>query len=112
MSAALEVRGIGSSIAVTWQWIGNLIISASFLTMLNSLGAAGTYGLFAGFCFLTFGFIYFCYPESAGLSLEETGTLFTDGFGVRKADQIRAAKKSKRDLEEDSPEGSVHAKAG
>ncbi|ORY90306.1 general substrate transporter [Leucosporidium creatinivorum] len=95
----LEVRGIGSSIAVTFQWGGNLIISSTFLTMLNSLGAAGTYGLFAGFCFLTFVFIYFAYPESAGLTLEETGTLFNDGFGVKKADQIRHAKANKRDLE-------------
>jgi hypothetical protein len=31
---------------------GNLIISATFLTMLKSLGAAGTYGLFSGFCFV------------------------------------------------------------
>lgn len=48
---------------------------------------------------LTFVFIYFAYPESAGLTLEETGTLFLDGFGVRKADQIRHAKANKRDLE-------------
>lgn len=43
---------------------------------------------------ITFVFIYFCYPEGAGLTLEETGTLFTDGFGVRKADELRKAKKS------------------
>lgn len=95
----LEVRGIGSSIAVAFQWGGNLIISSTFLTILKSIGAAGTYGLFSGFCFLTFVFIYFCYPESAGLTLEETGTLFLDGFGVKKADQIRLVKSNKRDLE-------------
>lgn len=93
----LEVRGIGSSIAVACQWAGNLIISCTFLTMLRNLGAAGTYGLFAGFCFLTFIFIFFCYPESAGLTLEETGTLFLDGFGVKKAEQIRRVKASKRE---------------
>ncbi|MCO5598542.1 hypothetical protein L7F22_052639 [Adiantum nelumboides] len=95
----LEVRGIGSAIAVAFQWAGNLIISSTFLTMLKSMGAAGTYGLFSGLCFLTFIFIFFCYPESAGLTLEETGTLFIDGFGVRKADQIRKAKRTKNDLE-------------
>ncbi len=108
----LEVRGIGSSIAVAFQWIGNLIVSASFLSMMAGMTAAGTYGLFAGFCALTAVWIYFCYPESAGLSLEETGTLFVHGFGVKRADELRAAKRGKRDLEEDSPEGSVHAKAG
>ncbi|PWN36977.1 putative myo-inositol transporter [Meira miltonrushii] len=95
----LEVRGIGSAIAVAFQWAGNLIISSTFLTMLKSMGAAGTYGLFSGLCFLTFIFIFFCYPESAGLTLEETGTLFIDGFEVKKADQIRKAKRSKNDLE-------------
>lgn len=58
----LEVRGIGSAIAVAFQWAGNLIISSTFLTMLKSMGAAGTYGLFSGLCFLTFIFIFFCYP--------------------------------------------------
>lgn len=40
-----------------------------------------------------------CIAESAGLTLEETGTLFVDGFGVKKADLIRKAKRSKKDLE-------------
>ncbi|BGP37650.1 hypothetical protein JCM10450v2_001573 [Rhodotorula kratochvilovae] len=97
----LEVRGIGSSIAVAFQWAGNLIISSTFLSLLNAIGPAGTYGFFAGLCFLTFIWIYLCYPESAGLSLEETGTLFLGGpgsggflggFGVRKADRLRRAK--------------------
>ncbi|BGO90244.1 hypothetical protein NBRC10512_004765 [Rhodotorula toruloides] len=104
----LEVRGIGSAIAVAFQWGGNLIISATFLSLLNALGPAGTYGFFSGLCFLTFVFIFFCYPESAGLTLEETGTLFVDGFGVRKADRMRQAKRQTtgRDLE---AEGSVAA---
>ncbi|GAA5869731.1 hypothetical protein JCM8547_005830 [Rhodosporidiobolus lusitaniae] len=98
----LEVRGIGSSVAVAFQWAGNLIISSTFLTMLNSLGASGTYGLFAGFCFLTMVFIFFAYPETSGLTLEETGTLFLDGFGVRKAERLRKAKQqavNQHDLE-------------
>ncbi|GAA6043167.1 hypothetical protein JCM8097_008704 [Rhodosporidiobolus ruineniae] len=89
----LEVRGIGSSIAVAFQWIGNLVISSTFLSLLNGTGPAGTYGFFSGLCFLTFTWLFFCYPESSGLTLEETGTLFTDGFGVRKADRLRQAKR-------------------
>ncbi|GAA6043173.1 hypothetical protein JCM8097_008707 [Rhodosporidiobolus ruineniae] len=97
----LEVRGIGSSIAVAFQWIGNLVVSATFLTMLNSIGPTGAYGVFAGLTTLTLIWIYFCCPESAGLTLEETGTLFADGFGVRKAERLRRAKHSSniRDLE-------------
>ncbi|KAI5480142.1 MFS transporter, SP family, arabinose:H+ symporter [Pseudohyphozyma bogoriensis] len=94
----LEVRGIGSSIAVACQWAGNLIISSTFLSMMNKIGPAGTYGFFAGFGLLTFLWIYFTYPEPSGLTLEQLGLLFTDGFGVRKAEQMRAAQKH-RDLE-------------
>ncbi|GAA5919280.1 hypothetical protein JCM6882_008668 [Rhodosporidiobolus microsporus] len=85
----LEVRGIGSAMGVTFQWIGNLIISATFLTMLNGIGPSGAYGVFAGLCAATLLFVIFCYPESSGLSLEQTGLLFTDGFGVRKAEIMR-----------------------
>lgn len=107
----LEVRGIGSSLAVSCQWAGNLVISSTFLTMLRALGAAGTYGLFAGFTALTLAFVYCCYPESAGLSLEETGTLFDEGFGVRKADQLRAAKRAgTRDIEGAGSTGSFSEK--
>lgn len=47
---------------------------------------------------LTLIWIFFTYPECAGLTLEQTGILFTDGFGVRKAEQMRKAQRQ-RDME-------------
>ncbi|KAI5477346.1 MFS transporter, SP family, arabinose:H+ symporter [Pseudohyphozyma bogoriensis] len=90
----LEIRGLGAAITTGAQWAGNIVISATYLTLLHSrLRATGLYGVFAGICLLGFIFVYFCYPEASGLSLEETATLFEEGFGVRKAQRLRASHK-------------------
>ncbi|OWZ76245.1 MFS transporter, SP family, solute carrier family 2 (myo-inositol transporter), member 13 [Cryptococcus neoformans Bt85] len=82
---ALEIRAAGSSIAVTCCWLANLVISVAYLTQLKSLGATGTYGLYLGFISCGLVFVYFCYPETKGLSIDETQSLFEDGFGVKKS---------------------------
>ncbi|KAM0755451.1 general substrate transporter [Meredithblackwellia eburnea MCA 4105] len=92
----LEVRGMGSAIAIAFQWAGNIFISATYLTIMNGIGPAGSYGLYAGFCFLGFIAIYFMYPEPSGLSIEETGSLFDEGFGVKKSERLRKAHKALR----------------
>jgi SP family myo-inositol transporter-like MFS transporter 13 len=122
---ALEVRGIGSSIATSCQWGGNTLVGATFLSLLNGVGAAGTYAIYAGFglCVypsflshailladllpippptswrLTFTFIYFCYPETSGLTLEQVGHLFDDSFGVKAAQRMRQSRLSSADVE-------------
>lgn len=48
---------------------------------------------------LTATFIWFAYPESAGLTLEQTGLLFVDGWGVRLADELRKQKQEAQDIE-------------
>lgn len=82
---ALEIRAAGSAISTTACWVANLVISVAYLSQLNTLGAPGTYGLYLGFVTAGYIFIVFCYPESKGLSLEETTDIFSDGFGVKKA---------------------------
>ncbi|KAM0752616.1 general substrate transporter [Meredithblackwellia eburnea MCA 4105] len=92
----LEVRGMGSAIAIAFQWAGNVFISATYLTIMNGIGPAGSYGLYCGFVFLGFVAIYFMYPEPSGLSIEETGSLFDEGFGVKKSERLRKAHKQVR----------------
>ncbi|KAI5478747.1 MFS transporter, SP family, arabinose:H+ symporter [Pseudohyphozyma bogoriensis] len=88
----LEIRGLGAAITTGSQWAGNIVISATYLSLLHSpLRAYGLYGVYAGICLLGLIFVIFCYPEASGLSLEETSTLFEEGFGVRKAQRLRAA---------------------
>jgi SP family myo-inositol transporter-like MFS transporter 13 len=62
---ALEIRAMGSSIATTAVWLSNLTVSVAFLTQLESLTPAGTYGLYLGFILTGYVFVYFCYPESS-----------------------------------------------
>lgn len=62
---ALEVRAMGSAVATTAVWISNLTVSVAFLTQLETLTPAGTYGLYLGFIICGYIFVYFCYPESS-----------------------------------------------
>lgn len=54
----------------------------------------GAFGLYAGLCFLGALFCYFLYPETAGLSLEETRQVFADGFGIKRANKLRRDKEA------------------
>lgn len=57
--------------------------------MMNAIGPTATFALYAGICVLGLIFIFCCYPEPAGLSLEELEEVFRSGFGVRKSKEIR-----------------------
>ncbi|KAL8281401.1 hypothetical protein RQP46_006085 [Phenoliferia psychrophenolica] len=89
----LELRGIGSSMLAGGVWSGNIVISASFLSIMNGIGPAGAFGFYAAICLLGFIFVIFAYPEVTGLSLEEVGMLFHHGFGIAKSREIRESHK-------------------
>ena len=55
---------------------------------------AGAFGLYAGVCVLGWLFCVFASPETAGLSLEEVGLIFSDGFGVRESERLREEKRA------------------
>lgn len=90
----LEMRGLGAAILAGGVWAANIVISATFLTLMNKIGPTATFALYAGICAAGLIFIYFCYPEPSGLSLEEIQVIYTYGFGVRKSREIRAAHKA------------------
>lgn len=106
----LEMRGLGAAILAGGVWAANIVISATFLTLMNAIGPTATFGLYAGICFVSYTvyivfkllltlqagliFIYFCYPEPSGLSLEEIQVVYEYGFGVKKSEEIRAAHKA------------------
>ncbi|KAK4701669.1 hypothetical protein P7C70_g4564, partial [Phenoliferia sp. Uapishka_3] len=85
----LEIRGMGSSLLTASCWACNILISATFLSLLNGAGAAAAFGVYAGIGFLGLVFVYFCYPEVAGLSLEEVQTLFVEDFGIKAARSLK-----------------------
>jgi hypothetical protein len=64
------------SIATLSLWLACLAVTLSFLTLVRSLSAAGAFSVYAGLCFVTFGFVWFCVPETKGLSLEKIQLLW------------------------------------
>lgn len=66
----LKGRDFGITCSTTVNWIANMIVGATFLTMLNSLGSAQTFWVYAGlnliFIFITIALI----PETKNISLE------------------------------------------
>lgn len=46
----LEMRGLGASILAGGIWAANIVISATFLTMMNAIGPMPTFSTYAGIC--------------------------------------------------------------
>lgn len=67
----LNMRGLGMSAATASQWGANIIISMSFLMILQSAGIANTFWLFSLVCLGTLAFTYWYIPETNGVSLEQ-----------------------------------------
>ncbi|CAN6665509.1 myo-inositol transporter 1 [Trichomonascus vanleenenianus] len=80
---AMDVRSVGSAFATATNWAGSLIVSSTFLTMLNNITPTGTFAFYAGLCVLGELFVYFLYPETAGMTIEEVQGLLSGGFNVK-----------------------------
>ncbi|KAJ4000274.1 general substrate transporter [Lentinula boryana] len=89
---SLEVRGLGTSISTAMNWAANLLINSTYLSLMAKITPAGAFGFYAGLCLLGWVFVIFCYPETAGLSLEEVMMIFRSGFGIQESQRLRAEK--------------------
>ncbi|GLE53132.1 sugar porter family MFS transporter [Mycobacterium montefiorense] len=74
-----RLRSIGSSTMLASNLIANAIIAAVFLTMLHSLGGAGTFAVFGVLAIIAFGFVYRYAPETKGRQLEEIRHFWENG---------------------------------
>ncbi|XP_061187255.1 proton myo-inositol cotransporter-like [Saccostrea echinata] len=72
----LWARSMGNAISTATNWIFNLAVAMTFLTLTESITKYGTYWLFVGIVFCGFLFIVAALPETKGKSLEEVETLF------------------------------------
>lgn len=84
----VNVRSVGGMYAAATNWSGSLVISSTFLTMLENITPPGTFAFFACLCFFSFLFVYFLLPEVSGLELEETSNLLQGGFNVKAASEL------------------------
>lgn len=74
-----RLRSIGSSTMLTSNLVANAIIAAVFLTMLHSLGGAGTFAAFAALALIAFVFVYRYAPETKGRQLEDIRHFWENG---------------------------------
>jgi MFS family permease len=80
----LQVRGVGMSIGSLAHWGFNAIIAFTFLKLINSIGIASTFWLYAGVCIAGAIWGYFYIPETRGKSLEEIEKHWRNGGSARK----------------------------
>lgn len=74
-----RIRGKALGVAASAQWIANFLITVSFPAM-STWSLPLTYGMYALFAALSFVYVAWRVPETKGMELEQTETLF-----VRKA---------------------------
>jgi MFS transporter, SP family, galactose:H+ symporter len=67
----LPVRGLGMSICTLANWVGNLLVSLFFLSMLQAFGATATFALYAGLCVVTLFVVWRGVPETKREILEK-----------------------------------------
>lgn len=65
----LKIRGLAEGTAATFNWASNLIVSLTFLTLVEKLGASSTFLLYAIASVASWLFAYFV-PETKGRTLE------------------------------------------
>ncbi|KAJ0946816.1 putative major facilitator, sugar transporter, major facilitator superfamily [Helianthus annuus] len=79
----LRYRGTGGGIAAVSNWVSNLVISETFLTLTETLGSSGTFLLFAGFSTVGLVAIFFLVPETKGMHFEEVEKMLEKGYRPR-----------------------------
>ncbi|KAG5651467.1 hypothetical protein H0H81_008552 [Sphagnurus paluster] len=89
----LEVRGLGTSLSTATNWAGNLLIGSTYLSLMDAITPSGAFGFYAGLCLLGWLFVLVCFPETAGLSLEEVQLVFRGGFGIKESARLRRVKR-------------------
>ncbi|CAK9435435.1 uncharacterized protein LODBEIA_P01620 [Lodderomyces beijingensis] len=89
----VNVRAIGAMFASATNWTGSLVVASTFLTMLENITPTGTFAFFAGLCLISFFFVYFLLPDTAGLELEETTNFLANGFNVKQSVELSKLRK-------------------
>ncbi|MET0812897.1 MAG: sugar porter family MFS transporter [Microbacterium sp.] len=71
-----RIRGKALGVAAGAQWLANFLITVSFPAM-SAWSLPLTYGMYAAFAALSFIYVAWRIPETKGMDIEQTETLFT-----------------------------------
>ncbi|OAK96880.1 putative Myo-inositol transporter 1 [Phaeosphaeriaceae sp. SRC1lsM3a] len=83
----LHVRAKGTAVGISANWIWNFFVVMVTPTLLNSLKWKG-YLIFMCLNFSFIPLVFFCYPETANLTLEEVDWLFYEGDVVKRSRRV------------------------
>ncbi|XP_022954532.1 probable inositol transporter 2 [Cucurbita moschata] len=67
----LRYRGVCGGIAATANWVSNLVVAQSFLSLTQSIGPSWTFLIFGLISIVALMFVLICVPETKGLPIEE-----------------------------------------
>lgn len=79
----LLVRGSGASIATACNWMTNMLVAGSFLSLVQALGTSGAFNIYLVLCLLSIIFVVFYVPETKGISLEGIESNLYAGYAAR-----------------------------
>lgn len=79
-----RIRGKALGVAAAAQWVANFLITVTFPVM-SEWSLPLTYGMYALFAALSFVYVAIKIPETKGMALEQSETLFTEKNAKRKA---------------------------
>jgi len=82
-----RLRGAGTSISTVGNWSANLIISITFLTLINMLGKSITFWIYAAFAVVEIIFVWFLVPETKNKPLEEIEDYWANGRSWENVDE-------------------------
>ncbi|KAL1803020.1 hypothetical protein ACET3Z_031667 [Daucus carota] len=69
-------RGICGGLSATVNWVSNLIVAQSFLSIADAVGTGPTFLILAGISVAAFLFVMLYVPETKGLSFEEVENIW------------------------------------
>ncbi|KIY74209.1 MFS monosaccharide transporter [Cylindrobasidium torrendii FP15055 ss-10] len=92
----LSMRSRGAALATSSNWANNFFVGLITPTTLER-SPAGTFLLFAVFCFVAYLWATYAVPETAGIGLEEMASVFERGEGELEREEAE----TRRQIEED-----------
>ncbi|RDS86157.1 sugar porter family MFS transporter [Dyella psychrodurans] len=80
----LKGRDFGIGCSTVTNWVANMIVGATFLTLLNSVGNAATFWLYAVLNLLFIALTLWLVPETKGVTLEQIERNLMAGLPLRR----------------------------